>query len=108
MVMPGNSRRLGGAGSCFQKCGTEYPSFVELFEDFIHRFPKETVELMIVMARCIWLRRNTLVFEGDFRHPSEVFEGAVVALGEFKRCNSTDLSLRDKINDIRTSRQLRW
>jgi hypothetical protein len=106
--MPGGSRRLGGAGSCFQKCRTEYISFVELFEDFIHRFPKETVELMTVTARRIWLRRNTLVFEGDFRHPSEVFEGAVAALEDFNRCNSTDLNPGDDTNDIQTSRQLRW
>jgi hypothetical protein len=32
----------------------------------MHRFSKEEVELMVITARRIWLRRNSLIFEGEF------------------------------------------
>jgi hypothetical protein len=81
----------GGEKSCLQKCRSEGSSFLLLLEEFLQRFNKDKVELLVVMARQIWLRRNSLVFEGVFRHPDEVYAEAVEALEEFKRCNSQDL-----------------
>jgi ribonuclease HI len=48
------------------------------------------VELLAVVARKLWLRRNSLVFEGIFRHPNEVLEEAIVALEDFRRCNDLE------------------
>lgn len=62
-----------------------------LLEEFLQCFSKDQVELLVVMARRIWLRRNSLVFEGVFRHPNEVYAEVAEALEEFKRCNSQDL-----------------
>jgi len=50
----------------------------------------DDLDLLAVLARWIWLRRNTLVFEGTFIHPNIVFKGAVDALDEFKRCHMHD------------------
>lgn len=59
----GQLRMFGGEKrSCFQKCRTGYTSFVLLFEDLMHRFSKKEVELMVITARRIWLRRNSLIF----------------------------------------------
>jgi hypothetical protein len=52
----------GGRKSRFQKCINDFGSFEDLLEDFIHRFDRNTVELMVVLARQIWLRRNMYVF----------------------------------------------
>jgi len=50
----------------------------------------DDLDLLAVLARWIWLRRNTLVFEGTFIHPNIVFKGAVDALDEFKKCHMQD------------------
>lgn len=36
----------------------------------------EEVELMVTIARRIWLRRNTVVFGGDLTHPSQLQDGS--------------------------------
>jgi hypothetical protein len=69
---------------------------------------KDQVELLVVMARGIWLRRNSLVFEGVFKHPNEVYVEAAGALEEFKRCNSQDLSSILSGEWSTTARQQRW
>lgn len=43
---------------------------------------------MAVMARKIWLRRNSVVHGGDFIHPSILFREASSSLEEFRRVNS--------------------
>lgn len=48
------------------------------------------MELLAVIARKLWLRRNSLVFERIFRHPNEVLEEAIVALEDFRRCNDLE------------------
>lgn len=45
------------------------------------------LELLVVVARKIWFRRNT-VHGGDFSHPNRVFRESVESLDEFRRLNS--------------------
>jgi ribonuclease HI len=98
----------GNAGSRFQKCSSASLSFAVLLDEFMYRFSKEEVELLIVIARRIWLRRNTLIFEGIFRHPAEVFKGAVSTLEEFKRCNHMELTAIESNNLPTMARQKNW
>jgi hypothetical protein len=60
----------GGDSSLFQKCAWEGCKFMHLFEYCSHRFNREVLVLMAVIARKIWLRRNSLIFEGFFADPS--------------------------------------
>jgi hypothetical protein len=57
----------------FQKCITVGDNFSQVFEDCVSRSTKEHLELMIVISRRIWLRRNQLLFECVFAHPSHVY-----------------------------------
>jgi hypothetical protein len=66
-----------------------------LLEEFIRRFDKDIVEFMVVLARQIWLCRNSYVFEGEFRHPNAIFDGAVGALEEYRRCMQLNRELVD-------------
>jgi hypothetical protein len=59
-------------------------SFKEVFEDGIQRYSKEILELLVVIARGIWFRRNNLVFEGAFSHPDDVFSAAINFIREYK------------------------
>jgi hypothetical protein len=81
-----------GSLSNFQKCGTNYSSFLTLFEDFQVRFKKETMELMVITARRLWLRRNSFIFEGVFSSPSNILARAKVTLEEFTWCSNPDQS----------------
>jgi hypothetical protein len=74
----------------------------------MYRFYKEEVELLVVIARCIWLRRNAFTFKGVFRHPAKVFKGAVTALEEFKKINRLELTAMDSNNLPPMARQQKW
>lgn len=70
--------------SHFHKCYVSGVSFKEVFEDGIQRYSKEILELLVVVARGIWFRRNNLVFEGAFSHPDDVFSAAINFIREYK------------------------
>jgi hypothetical protein len=57
------------------------------------RFNKEELALIAVVSRRIWLRRNSLVFEGTFAHPDSVLKDAILAQAEYRRCNKQEQSL---------------
>jgi hypothetical protein len=70
--------------SCFQKCSSSQISFL-LFLDFCFRiYDKEKVELLLVVARNLWLRRNSLLFEGCFLPPRRIWEGSFSFLEDYK------------------------
>jgi hypothetical protein len=79
-----------GGDSCFHKCSNDSVSFEDLLENIMQQFRRDEVELFVVIARCIWLRRNSLVFEGKLKHPNDVLVGAMESLKEFWRCKSSD------------------
>jgi len=63
-----------GRGSIvFQKCKTKGGSFKQLMDECLNRPSKEDVELMAVICRHIWLRRNKMVFDQIFTPPSVVY-----------------------------------
>jgi hypothetical protein len=94
--------------SCFQKCNTHLSSFVHLLEYSLQRFSKDQVELLAVVARKVWLRRNSLVFEGVFRHPKEVLEEAFLSLEDFRKWNSLEESNVMQSGSVSFSRMDRW
>jgi hypothetical protein len=54
--------------------------------DFFTCFTVEEMELMVVLASCIWLRRNIFVFEDSFT-PNIVVSSAIEAFQKYKLCN---------------------
>jgi hypothetical protein len=67
-------------------------SFVHLLEYSLQRFSCEKVELLTVVARKVWLRRNSLIFEGCFQPPRKIWEEALSYLEDFKSSMITDRS----------------
>jgi ribonuclease HI len=51
-----------------RKCGGD--DFMELLESLRQCLNEEEMHLMVTVARQIWLRRNKMVFEGEFQSPS--------------------------------------
>jgi len=79
--------------SCFHKCSTFQQSFIHLLDYCFHTFEKEKVELLLVVARNIWLRRNSLVFQGSFLSPHRVWEESLSSLDDFRICSQGEENL---------------
>jgi hypothetical protein len=77
----------GSGPKIFQKSYAWGNSFMEIMTDFFTWFTAEEMELLAVLARRIWLRRNTFFFDGIFTLPNRVVELAFEAHQEFKLCN---------------------
>jgi hypothetical protein len=70
---------------------------VEIVEGFMDRFRGEDMDLIAVLARRIWLRRNTLVYKGLFIPPAKVFSYAAENLQDFvSKRGSVRFPIRNK------------
>jgi hypothetical protein len=81
---PAASDVWGDLRSCFQKCSSFQFSFMHLLEYCFQTFEKDKVELMLVVARNIWLRRNSLIFQGSFLSPNRVWEESFFFMHDFR------------------------
>jgi hypothetical protein len=66
------ARDTWGVGNrIFQKTVVEGTYFVQVAETFLTKGTKEEAVLFVRIARRLWFRRNDLVFNGKFTHPTE-------------------------------------
>jgi hypothetical protein len=70
--------------ACIQKCCSEEVDFRIVLMKLMDKLEVKDFELVVVIARQIWLRRNKLVFEGEFTPLKRVFTIASDQLG-FRR-----------------------
>jgi hypothetical protein len=73
---------------------------MQLVEFCLDRFSIEDMELMAVLSRRIWLRRNKFIFDSIFTHPQVIFSEAVALLDEYRMCNRRE-------DELNTSNWLR-
>jgi ribonuclease HI len=71
-----------------QKSKVHGGSFIHLFEDIWRRCNKYELELFVITARRIWLRRNTIVHGGEMTHPLQVTREATTSLDDYQRANA--------------------
>ncbi|XP_062170938.1 uncharacterized protein LOC133876698 [Alnus glutinosa] len=90
----------GCGASCFKKCYTVGDNFLQLFEHFLHRFSPNNLELLEMVARRIWLQRNSLVFEGKFLHPNTLYAEAISACDDFYCSTKTTMVLASVSVDV--------
>ena len=62
--------------------------FATLFEDVIGRYDQQELEIIVVVARRIWMRRNEVVHGGAFTDPRQLFFSAVSGLEDFQKSNT--------------------
>ncbi|XP_059440309.1 uncharacterized protein LOC132172759 [Corylus avellana] len=53
-----------------QKCSSTEVSFVHVLEMLHGRLEEDGMQLVAVIARLLWLRKNKVIFGGDFQSPS--------------------------------------
>jgi hypothetical protein len=62
--------------SKLQKCATMEVTFARLFTELADRLDVDEMQMVGVVARLIWLRRNSVVFGGGFTSPKHILETA--------------------------------
>jgi hypothetical protein len=80
----------GCQASCFNKYSYMGDTFQGLFVYSMERSSPGELDLMSMVARRIWLRRNAVVFEERFDHSNVVYARAISTLDDFTRCNSKE------------------
>jgi ribonuclease HI len=63
-----------------QKTPLKHTRFLDIFEGLLQRFEEVEVDLFASVARQVWLRRNSWVFEGMFSSPVQVLQRATEQL----------------------------
>jgi hypothetical protein len=69
-------------------------NFFGIFCNLCDRLDSEEMELAVIIAHKIWLRRNLMVFGGPIPSPSVLVKGAKDLLGDFRK-SSEDASNRE-------------
>jgi hypothetical protein len=54
------------------KCNMENKEFIHTVEELQNRLEDKDFEIMAIVARNIWLRRNSIIFGGIFSHPNQI------------------------------------
>lgn len=57
----------------------------------------DNLELVIIIARRLWLRHNTFVFGGDFSSPFQLLQQGLSLLEEFREAIICSDSVRDDL-----------
>jgi hypothetical protein len=72
-----------------QKSRSNGGALLDLFGDIRKRCTRSEVELFVLTARRIWLRRNDVVHGRFMTHPSQVLRDAQTAVANFQRANES-------------------
>jgi hypothetical protein len=78
---------------------------LNIFNQLQGKFGMEELQLIVITARLIWLRRNEVVFGGDFWSPSDVVRRAKE---QFEAANSADQARCDALFQPTVSLEVRW
>lgn len=86
----------------FQKCSYREPNFLLLVEKMLQRCDAEEFMQFVGIARRILLRRNDLVYGGNFWHPAEIIRHMQSARLSYNVAHAGVHTTRE------TGRQLQW
>ncbi|XP_042992245.1 uncharacterized protein LOC122318727 [Carya illinoinensis] len=70
--------------SPLQKWSSNEVQFYELWERLSALIAKEELELIAVVMRGVWFRRNAFIFENKFTDPGTIVEQATISLENFQ------------------------
>jgi hypothetical protein len=72
-------------GRSIQKCHSAEEGFPDILEKLVDRLSEEEMQLAVGVARQIWLRRNSVIFGGDFLSPSALITHAKAQISEYQK-----------------------
>jgi hypothetical protein len=74
-----------------QKRSIEHEDFVAIIETLQWDMKPNDMELIAVVARTLWFRRNGVVLGGTFSHPSLLVSNAVESLEAYRNTNARQM-----------------
>ncbi|GLT73248.1 hypothetical protein SLA2020_451200 [Shorea laevis] len=77
-----------------QKLSFTASSGFNLFENLMLFLNDEDLAVVILIARRIWMRRNSFLFEGTFTPPAQVVQQGLESLAEFLSARASSVPLR--------------
>jgi hypothetical protein len=77
----------GGGPIKLKKCGVTGICFPSVFGAILGKCNAEEIKLFVVLARRIWLRRNSVIHGECFTHPSQFLRDAQNSLEDFRFAN---------------------
>jgi hypothetical protein len=66
----------------------ENEEFIHIVKDLQNKLENEDVELIAVVARNLWFRRNSVIREEIFSHPTQIVRKASESLNALKNANA--------------------
>ena len=72
----------------FQKGLTDQDNMMQLFENLMHKLPKDVLELFLVQGWLIWHQHNQVVHGGNLQEPGRLNVRASSFLTEYKEAQS--------------------
>ncbi|XP_059429159.1 uncharacterized protein LOC132162969 [Corylus avellana] len=72
-----------------QKCTSYDDSFVNIWLMLSKRMEEDGMQLVAVIARLIWLRRNKVIFSGEFQSPFVLYRMAQEQVVQFQRAGTS-------------------
>ena len=73
-----------GCAIRLQKCTTDFPDNMALFEYDLDRFSAAEMEAFLVQAWFIWNQRNAIIHGGQMRDPKWLNQRALEYLDEYR------------------------
>jgi hypothetical protein len=83
----------------FKKVQMGVPLLFIFFKALVERCDVVDLELMVVVAWKMWLRRNGVVHGGEFTHPQQVFREVSISVGDFRGASTTYMATRGPIHE---------
>lgn len=74
-----------------QKISEGGVNFIDVMETLLDWCSKEELEFLVVIAKSIWFKRNTVVHGGEFTHLNCISQEAEVFLNEYIIANVKNL-----------------
>jgi hypothetical protein len=74
---------------------TNFGSFNCEYLNLVRSYDQQQLEVFVVVARRIWLRRNEIVLEQNFTDPIQLYAKAITGLEDFHKSNTHSDDRRD-------------
>ncbi|XP_042979938.1 uncharacterized protein LOC122310120 [Carya illinoinensis] len=81
-----------------QKWSSAEDNFLVLWEKFMDKLSEKELELVAVLMRLLWLRRNSFIFEKKFKDPNSVVCTTRAVIEDFQEARTHEVKITSAAN----------
>ncbi|XP_042939386.1 uncharacterized protein LOC122274411 [Carya illinoinensis] len=86
-----------GSIQVIQKWSSVEDNFLILWEKLIDKLTDKELELVAVLMRLLWLRRNSFIFEEKFKDPDSVIRSARAVIEDFQEARIDESKIKSPV-----------